>query len=275
MRHLKPILGLPVLLLLLLGMSMNACGWGDSASWQEEVLLHDGDTIIVERAQVYGGYSTLESRERMLVKETWEFIIPGTKQSVLWKNDYGKTPEKSNLMLLLLDFKYGTPYLATSPAGCISYNIWKRPNPPYVFFKYDGKKWQQISQNEFPVEFTNSNVAVGRPDPNHRTGLLGIDTINEENRLLEPYLRQILREPLKPGSPGVSCEELVRIPGGWLSPDWFTSKPNLEACLQFCESRKIQPQDCPCKNYFNQHGERCFKLCKISVLIVPPWLSRG
>lgn len=207
MRYLKTIFGLPVLLLLLLGMSMTACESGDSARWQEEVLLHDGGTIIVERSQTYGGYSTLESREGMLAEEVWEFIIPGTKQSVLWQNAYGKTPEKSNLMLLVLDFKAGIPYLASSPAGCISYNVWKRPNPPYVFFKYVGKKWQQISQNEFPMEFSNSNVAVGRPDPNHRSGLLTIDTIKQENRLLEPYLRQILREPLKPGSPGVSCPD--------------------------------------------------------------------
>ena len=41
-------------LVLILGVSMTACGAGKS-SWKEEVLLHDGTKLIVERSQTYGG----------------------------------------------------------------------------------------------------------------------------------------------------------------------------------------------------------------------------
>lgn len=188
------------------------------ASWKEEVLLHDGKKLIVERSQTYGGYSTVESRERDLLNEEWVFRMPGSDRKVVWKSDFRRPPEGDSLMLLQLNFLNGVPYVATSPAGCLSYNHWKRPNPPYVFFKYDGKAWQQIPLSAFPVVLKESNVAVGRPDPDHREGLLSIDTIKEENRLLEPYLREILREPLKVGAVGVSCEELVYYKGGWISP---------------------------------------------------------
>lgn len=188
--------------LLTLGVSMSACASGGTANWKEEVLLHDGSKLIVERSQTYGGYSELASRERQLVEEVWEFTTPGTtKQRVIWKNDFGKTPESSSVMLLMLDFLNGTPYLATSPAGYIAYNKWGRPNPPYVFFKYDGKTWQRISLEEFPPAFINVNVVIGRPDLDHRTGTLSVATIREENRLLEPHLRTILRTPIDYGPP--------------------------------------------------------------------------
>lgn len=47
-------------LLLMMGVSMSAC----SKDWKEEVLLHDGKKIIVERVQNLGSRPTWESRER-------------------------------------------------------------------------------------------------------------------------------------------------------------------------------------------------------------------
>ncbi len=186
------------------------------ASWKEEVLLHDGRKLIVERSQTYGGYPAVESRERALLNEEWVFLSPDGGQRIVWKSDFRRPPEGDSLMLLQINFLNGIPYVATSPAGCLSYNHWKRPNPPYVFFKHDGKAWKQISFAEFPTVFSESNVAVGRPDPDHREELLSVATIKEENRLLEPYLRQIMREPLKTGS--LDCSVMVRIKGGWASP---------------------------------------------------------
>lgn len=203
--------------LVILGGGMSACAMG-GASWKEEVLLHDGTKMVVERSQTYDGYSEPASTERSLAKEEWIFRVPGSKREVVWKSDYSRPPEGDSLMLLQLNFMNGVPYIATTPAGCLSYNHWKRPNPPYVFFKYDGKGWQQIPLTEFPVQFNTSNVVVGRPDKNHREGLLRVDTIKEENRLLEPYLKEIMREPLKPGSIGVSCPELIYYKGAWIGP---------------------------------------------------------
>lgn len=206
------------ILLMILGGSMSACAMGGKTSWKEEMLLHDGMKLIVERSQTYGGYPTIESRERVVLDEEWAFRIPGSRRSLTWKSNHRRPPEGDSLMLLQLNFINDVPYIATTPAGCLSYNHWKRPNPPYVFFKHDGKAWQQIPLEKFPDALKESNVAVGRPNKNNRAGLLSIDTIKEENRLLEPYLRQIVREPLKSGAVGVSCPELVYYKGGWVSP---------------------------------------------------------
>ena len=220
MWNMKETVGLLVLIVIL-GTSVYAfgfLGFGNSVSWQEEVLLHDGQKIIVERHQTHGGKLTLESHERTTLKEEWILPVPGTDRKISWKTGFKNPPEGPCLMLVLVGFPGGIPYIATTAAGCLAYNHWGRPNPPYVFFKYDGANWQRIPLEEFPTELKDVNVAVGRPDKPHRSGLLSIATIKNENHDLEPYLRTILREPLKPGMLGVSCEEMIYYKGMWIGP---------------------------------------------------------
>lgn len=123
-------------LVLVVGMSMSACAgvFGHSKGWKEEVLLHDGRVLLVERSFNLGGYPTLDARERSLMDETITFTLPGTRKEISWKTKFDdRSPERSSLGALLLDIVDGMPYLATSPAGCIAYNKWSRPNPPYIF----------------------------------------------------------------------------------------------------------------------------------------------
>lgn len=200
----------------IMGASMQVDAFGGKASWKEEVLLHDGTKIIVERSQTYGGYPTIDSRERAVLDEEWLFQMPSNGQQVIWKSNKRHPPEGDSLMPMLLGFIDGVPYIATVPAGCITYNHWGRPNPPYVFFKFDGKTWQRVVLAEFPSELKEANVVVGRPDPKNRSGVLSVAVIKDDNRLLEPHLLQIVREPIKGGP--TTCEELVYYKGAWVGP---------------------------------------------------------
>jgi hypothetical protein len=240
------------------GVCMNGCAFGNSASWKEEVLLHDGRTIIVKRSQTYGGYSEPASKERSVILEDWVFPIPGTEQDIRWSVDMRTPPAGSSLLLITLGFVDGIPYIATRPAGCIAYNYWGRPNPPYVFFKYIGTQWQRIALTDYPRELTEANVVVGgRPNPQKQSGnTLSIAKIKEENRLLEPHLKRIVREPLS-----VKQAEVIGCPkeiydgnGRWLGIDWFTSQPSYEACLEFCKRKKISEPYCPCNDIFKNGG---------------------
>jgi len=154
-----------VVLVFLLSLLLSGCFLGHSAWWKEEVLLHDGQTIIVDRSRKLGGYRYPDSRNRSILEEKWNFPVPGTYKFVTWKINQELPPKGYSLSLLVLGFVQGAPYIATSPAGCISYNYWGRPNPPYVFFRYDGKTWQRIKLEEFPMELTETNVVVGSPKP--------------------------------------------------------------------------------------------------------------
>lgn len=52
--------------LLILGCAMSACATG-GASWKEEVLLHDGKALVVERTQTYGGRHEIGQRNKRLL----------------------------------------------------------------------------------------------------------------------------------------------------------------------------------------------------------------
>jgi len=115
-----------VVIVLLLCLLLSGCFLGHSAWWKEEVLLHDGRTIIVDRSQKLGGYPTLDSQERAVLEEKWHFPVPGTYKFITWEINQELPPKGTPLLLVTIGFIRGTPYIATVPAGCISYNYWGR-----------------------------------------------------------------------------------------------------------------------------------------------------
>jgi len=206
-----------VVLFSTLGVSMNACASG-GASWKEEVLLHDGSKITVERSFNLGGYPTIDSRERQALDETVTFALPGSGKKITWRTEFRDSVEEPNsLNLLILDIVSGIPYLASYPAGCIAYNKWKRPNPPYIFFKYVDNEWKRISLEEFPAKLSQTNVIVGRPPTELAKPFYTVEGVKERNQGLQEQYLTILRTEIK--SAGEGCPKLVRIKGGWASPD--------------------------------------------------------
>jgi len=148
-------------LALALGVSMSADAglFGSSKSWKEEVLLHDGSTIIVERSQDYGGLR--EVGQRAPIRDyRLSFTLPGSARAIEWESDYSEDVGRANLHPLALHVLNGTPYVIAEPNLCLSYNKWSRPNPPYVIFKYDGRQWQRITIDGLPAEFKGMNLVI-------------------------------------------------------------------------------------------------------------------
>jgi hypothetical protein len=206
-----------ILFALMLTMHANAGLFGSSKSWKEEALLHDGQKIIVERYFNLGSAS-IESRERPELDETVSFKLPGSNKGITWKTDFNDSvPEPNSLSILLLDIVNGTPYIATRPTGCIGFNKWKRPNPPYIFFKYDGHDWKRITLDEFPVELNTSNIIVGSPPSELLKSFYTVEQVNEQNKDIRAAgYKTIIRKPFPIEEN--RCPELVRIKGGWASP---------------------------------------------------------
>jgi hypothetical protein len=216
-----------ICLVLTLGVSMNAdaglLGFGGD-NWKEEVLLHDGSKMIVNRSQSYGGRHEI-GQPPPIKEHTITFTLPDSNKFITWTSEYGEDIGRTNFYLLAVHALNGTSYIVATPYLCLSYNKWGRPNPPYVFFKYDGKEWQRIPLEEFPAEFTTINVALdilGREVKNLVSlGVVSSEKIKELNHhttILE--YKTILREPVKLGSLGssVNCEEMIRYKCGWISP---------------------------------------------------------
>lgn len=190
-------------LILLTGVSMGASaglfGFG-GIGWKEEVLLHDGQKIIVQRSQSYGGRHEIGQTPPIKEQEI-AFTLPGTSKAITWKSEYGEDIGRANFKLLALHVLNGTPYIIVSPNLCLSYNKWGRPNPPYVIFKHDGKEWQRITLQELPSEFKEINLVVntkGEEKIITTQPIVKAEFVKKLNGELEqPEYKTILRVPMK------------------------------------------------------------------------------
>jgi hypothetical protein len=178
-----------ICLILALGVSMSAYAATSTFTWKEEVLLHDGKKIIVERSDTYDSSMRHEiGQGAPLAEHKTTFKVPGTNQTVIWKSDNRSPSDPDDLHLLALDFLDGVPYVATTTFGIPAYTKWNRPNPPYVFFKYVGE-WKRVSLEEFPEKFKiNVTIDLDGPDKkkvtaeNRDYGFVRAQTVAEINR---------------------------------------------------------------------------------------------
>lgn len=191
-------------LLLLGGVSMSACaglfGFGGE-SWKEEVLMHDGSTIIVTRHQKYESRHAL-GQEPPVSEEKISFTIPGEEKSITWEAKYSERAGRAELNLLALYVVRNEAYIVSRTTSCIEYAKWGRPNPPYVLFKYTNADWKVIPMVELPKEIVEPNVVrstFGMNDVERakRAGFISSGRIKELNvGSTAPQLKKIYHDPI-------------------------------------------------------------------------------
>jgi hypothetical protein len=242
-------------LLLIVGVSMNAiAGWLDLGgdSWKEEVLLHDGQKIIVQRTQSYGGRSEF-GQAGPIKKHSVSFTLPGSSQYIIWNSEFGEDLGRTNFNLMAVHVLNGTAYIVATPNLCLSYNKWGRPNPPYIFFRYDGSAWIRIMLEQFPLEFKTINVVLSiqkfQAEKLSSVPLTSAEKIRDLNNHIDrPEYKTILREPVNYDP---DCIPMVTNgKGSWRAKAWFSKKPTREACQAACTSDDFDENTCPCKKIF-------------------------
>ena len=224
MAYKKKILVLCISILVLMGLtSLSACdflGYGKTASWKEEVLLHDGSRIVIDRWQKHGGWG--EIGQSPISDQKIMFTLPRTARVVTWKDEYSEDIGYCNFYLVALHILNGTPYIITTANKCLSYNKWGRPNPPYIIFKLEGNEWKRIELAELPTEFQNVNLIIDtRNDEKEivNLGLVYAEKIKKlNNSLTREEYKAIIRTQMRPDAAGVMCEKLVYYKGAWIGP---------------------------------------------------------
>jgi len=171
------------------------------ASWQEDVLLHDGRVVVVDRWVERGGRHEI-GQKPPFKEQKLSFTMPDTKQKITWEDHFSQDLGMANFLPMLLDVHNNTAYLVVETMGCLSYNKWGRPNPPYVIFKYTGNQWQRISLQELPVEIKTVNMISSMPDivvERAGTSFITKEMIQKiVSEYRQPEHQTILREPIKP-----------------------------------------------------------------------------
>lgn len=213
--------------LLILGASMNAdAGWFGfgGTSWKEEALLHDGSKVVVERWQNYGGRHEI-GQAPPIKEQTMTFVVPGTKERLTWKSEYGEELGRTNFIPIALHILNDAPYVIATPHLCLSYNKWGRPNPPYVIFKHDKGEWRRIPLQELPGEFKDVNLVVSTKGEEKAltaesvVAALMVRKLNQDMK--QPEYRSILREVIKPPAPGssINCPVPTSAAGKLIAPE--------------------------------------------------------
>ncbi|NNM70168.1 MAG: hypothetical protein HKM00_09455 [Gallionella sp.] len=212
-------------LIFMVGVSMNTnaglFGFGGD-SWKEEVLLHDGQKIIVKRSQSYGGRHEI-GQGGSISEQDITFTVPSTNQTITWTSEYSEDVGRANFELLALHIKDGIPYIVATPFLCPSYNKWGRPNPPYVIFKYDSKEWKRIPLTELPAEFQEINVVIDTREYDWKVAkrsIISAEGVKKLNsNLTQQEYHSILREPLKHADSQTNCPISTTMSGKLIAPE--------------------------------------------------------
>jgi hypothetical protein len=116
----KPIAKLGLLLMMGASMSTEAgfLGFGGD-SWKEEVLLHDGQKIIVTRTVERGGRHEI-GQESPIKEQNLTFTLPNTRESVTWEDKFTEDVGGANFLPMQLEIHKDTAYLVVYPMGCLS-----------------------------------------------------------------------------------------------------------------------------------------------------------
>jgi hypothetical protein len=210
--------------ILTLALSLCACVALPSMGgdrWKEEVLLHDGQKIVAERYVKRGGRHEV-GQKGSYVEQTLSFALPSSGKTIEWKDRLSEDLGNSSFLPMLLDIADDTPYLVAYPMGCLSYNKWGRPNPPYVVFKYAANAWQRIALTDLPLEIKTPNLIFSSPDDKvEELGqrLVKAETIQQiVSGTRQPEYKTILREPMASVQMTEMCDVLINYKGHWIDP---------------------------------------------------------
>lgn len=218
LQRILSVIGSAIFIATSLSAGAGILGFGGT-SWDEEVLLHDGSKIIVKRSVERGGRHEI-GQKPPYKEQSLRFSMPGIDQTIIWEDHYSEDVGSASFLPMALDIYQGMIYLVASPAGCLSYDKWDRPNPPYVVFMYEEKAWRRVSLQELPVEIKLPNLIFSSPDI--EVEKIGKTFVTAEmiqkiiSDYKQPEYRTILREP-------VSRERCPKISSGPKAPSSITT----------------------------------------------------
>jgi hypothetical protein len=128
----------------------------DIAEWTEEVLLHDGQTVIVwRRARAYSGGFPNAARGRDIDME-FKF----EPMAISWRHDMSRTSLRDPIAFEMFDGEaYLVLYVGDDPELFCS----DKPPTQYLgqFLKWSSGRWVEVPQDRFPAGKALLNLSTG------------------------------------------------------------------------------------------------------------------
>lgn len=139
----------------------------NTVTWNEEVKLLDGRVIIVTQKRRYeSGYTGQNFGS--VARESWLTIK-------LPEFDNKKITWHENLEAQVMNVYNGTLYVVgIAPTGR-EFDMYGKPNPAYIGFRYENSKWLRIPFEEIPIEIYDTNMFLDVSPPNKATYVSLVD----------------------------------------------------------------------------------------------------
>lgn len=129
-------------------LSLTACG--KTIEWKQEVKLHDGRVIVIDRTSKLGG-TRFPENVALEDMQTLSFHHPDSGDRIEWEIPKGLQP-------VALDLDRGLPYYVLRAYTVSDYNKWGCPNPPYFVYRYQQETWSLVPFTELPRQFAVPNL---------------------------------------------------------------------------------------------------------------------
>lgn len=175
-------------LCVLVGMSLLSSCFGKSTyRWKEEVQLHDGRVIVIERS-VRTGEVPVEIGQP-----------PGESDYTLrFKNSDGKSvtwESSKSLRPMTLDFVDGVPYVVATGITGNDYARHGCPKPPYVIFEFKSGSWERITYEQLPKSVRRANL-YSSPTRKDRlgavkSGFVTVQNVKDSHLGLDSFYKEV------------------------------------------------------------------------------------
>jgi hypothetical protein len=175
--------------------SLDACSTPPQfVTWQEEVKLNDGRTIVVtqkkhcEGAYTGGNYADCIARESWLTINLPEF----SAQPIVWHE---------HLFAIVVNIHDGRLYVVGFPPTEREFNLYGSQRPPYFGFVLENGLWKGIPFKEIPEAIYDTNMFMEAIPPSGTTfltvtrkeskerGMRGSPTTSEEFKRIDPTFK--------------------------------------------------------------------------------------
>lgn len=123
----------------------------DYRTWQEEVKLNDGRVIVVtqkrrcQSAYTGGNFTNCIEREAWLIVKLPEF----GNQEMVWHE---------KLKPKILNIHNGRLYIVGFPPTGLKFDLYGKPQPPYIGFMFENGQWKRIPFEAIPEAIYDTNL---------------------------------------------------------------------------------------------------------------------
>ena len=185
-----------LLIAVLASVAMTSCATSKTYRWQEEVLLHDGRVIVVERSVRTGEVPVELGQPQGESDYSLTFWAPDGR-TITWESGKSFLP-------MILDFFDGTAYVVARGSTGPDYEKHGCPKPPYFIFRWFDDRWQRIDYDQLPRSIRMANLTLsatrgGKLREAVGQGRTTLDDVKESHRWLHRDDREVREDkPMPP-----------------------------------------------------------------------------